>query len=156
LLAILLLEANHVVTRDRLIDDLWRGDDRQTTRNSLSVRVANLRKTLGRCGLPVGGLGSVERGYVLRLNPQHLDVRRFESLLARAAEAAANQELLTASEALSDALALWRGPALADFLDEQFALVPAARLEELRLLALEMQGDIELERGRHAELIAEL
>jgi DNA-binding SARP family transcriptional activator len=152
----LLLEANQGVARDRLIEELWGGNTKPSARNSLHVRVSNLRKALGRCGLPAGALASLEGAYVLRIEPQRLDLFRFELLLARAEEAAAHHETTVASEMLKEALALWRGPALADFASEEFALVPAARLEELRLLALEMRNDIDLELGRHAELIADL
>lgn len=158
LLAILLLDANQLVSSDRLIDELWGDDPPQSARNSLQVRVSNLRKALRAAsgsagGDPVASLGS---GYLIRLEPDQLDLHRFERLLAEADEALARHEAALASEKLRDALALWRGVALADFVYEPFAQLPAARLEELRLVALERRIEADLELGRHAELVGEL
>ena len=89
---------------------------------------------------------------MLQLAPEQLDLDRFERLVEEAGDA----EPQAAAELLREALALWRGPALADFAYESFAQAAIARLEELRLLALERRIDADLALGRHAALVAEL
>ncbi len=158
LLAILLLEANQLVSTDRLIDELWGNDPPKSARNSLQVRVSNLRKALGATSRsaasdPLVSLGS---GYLIHLGQDQLDLHQFERLLEEAEEALARHEAALGAEKLRDALALWRGPALADFAYESFAQVAAARLEELRLVGLERRIEADLELGRHAELVGEL
>ncbi len=95
-------------------------------------------------------------GYMVRIAPDQLDLHRFERLLAEGAQALADGRAQAASALLGEALALWRGPALADLLFETFALAPAARLEELRLAALEKRIEADLACGRHTELVGEL
>ena len=148
LLAMLLLHANEVVSSDRLIDELW-PDESESAAAALQASVSRLRKALGEDG---GKLATVGPGYVLQLEPEELDLRLFERLVedARSAEPAA------AVEILREALALWRGPALANFTYDSFAQPTIARLEELRLLAVERRVEADLELGRHAELVPEL
>ena len=149
LLALLLLNANEVVSADRLIDELWGDDAPGSGRSALQVRVSQLRKALGATGSQI-----VTRapGYVLRLDAEQLDLSRFERLVAEAA--AAPPSVATAK--LREALALWRGPPLADLAYEAFAQPAIARLEELRLAAIESRVDADLALGRHAEVVAEL
>jgi DNA-binding SARP family transcriptional activator/nucleotide-binding universal stress UspA family protein len=117
------------------------------------VFVSRLRKALEAAGFR--RLVTRPPGYVLELEPDELDLARFEHLVERArGELAASPE--SAAETLRQALALWRGPALADFAYEAFAQAPAARLEELRLAALEERIDADLACGRHGELVGEL
>jgi predicted ATPase/DNA-binding SARP family transcriptional activator len=147
LLALLLLNANEVLTRERLIDGLWGDEPPETARNSLQVAVHTLRKLLGSERIVTYG-----PGYVLRVEPHELDLERFDALVERArAEPPA-----AAADTLRDALALWRGPALADVPDAPFATTERDRLEELRLAALEQRLESDLALGRHAELVAEL
>jgi DNA-binding SARP family transcriptional activator/ABC-type transport system substrate-binding protein len=147
LLAILLLQANEFVSSDRLIDDLW-GDDRpETAGKALQGYVSQLRKTLGPDAL-VTGAG----GYMLKLGPGQLDADRFEQLLDDARDA----EPRDAAEWLREALALWRGPPLADFSYDDFAQGEIARFEERRLVALERRIEADLALGRHQEVIGEL
>jgi DNA-binding SARP family transcriptional activator len=136
LLALLLLNANRVVSRDRLIDELWGENLPKTAVQSLQVYVSRLRKLL-----PEGVLQTRPPGYLLQVEPDALDLGRFESLRA--------------SGRFEEALALWRGPALAEF-EEPFARLEGARLEDLRLATLEDRIDADLALGRHAELIGEL
>jgi DNA-binding SARP family transcriptional activator/tetratricopeptide (TPR) repeat protein len=147
LLAVLLLHANDVVPSERLIDELWGESPPATVAKSIQVYVSRLRKQLGE-----GRLVTRAPGYVLVVDASELDVARVERLVAEAAgvdpEAAARK--------LREALALWRGPPLADLAYEPFARAPIARLEELRLVALEQRIDAELASGRHAELVGEL
>jgi DNA-binding SARP family transcriptional activator len=147
LLAILLLHANQVLSAERLIDDIWPDAPPATGAKTLHVYVSRLRKELG-------GERLVTRppGYALQVDRSELDLARFEQLLGEARAAAAG----TAAGKLREALALWRGPALADLAYETFAQPHIARLEELRLVALEQRVEADLAAGSHAELVGEL
>jgi DNA-binding SARP family transcriptional activator len=147
LLAVLLLHANEVVSAERLIDELWGDRPPTTAAKSLQVHVSRLRKVLGE-----GRLATRAPGYVLHVDPWELDLSRFEQLLGEAREA----EPKRAAEQLRQALALWRGPALADLAYQSFAQAEIARLEEVRLAAVEQRINADLAEGRHAELVGEL
>jgi DNA-binding SARP family transcriptional activator len=154
LLAILLLHAGEVVSSDRLIDDLWGDEPPDAGAAALRVRLSQLRKTLG----PEGNALIVARppGYVLRVDPEQVDLRRFERLAAAGERALADGDPRTAVDRLTEAGALWRGPALADFAYAPFAQAAIARLEELRLAAAAARIEAELALGRHGPLVAEL
>ena len=149
LLAILVLNANEVVSADRLIDELWGERSPESGRSALQVRVSQLRKALGQ-----GGAQLLTRapGYVLSLDRDQLDLQRFERLVREAVAA----EPPAAAEKLREALALWRGPPLADLAYEPFAQAAIGRLEELRLGAIEKRIEADLALGRHGELVVEL
>jgi class 3 adenylate cyclase/DNA-binding SARP family transcriptional activator len=149
LLAILLLNANEVVSADRLIDELWGERSPESGRSALQVRVSQLRKTLGD-----GGSQLLTRapGYVLSLEREQLDLQRFERLVRQAAA----DEPPAAARKLREALALWRGPPLADLAYEAFAQAAIGRLQELRIGAIEKRIDADLALGRHDELVVEL
>jgi DNA-binding SARP family transcriptional activator len=147
LLALLLLQRGGLVSTDLLIDQLWGNSPPATAGKSVQVYVSRLRKLLGE-----GRLSTHGRGYVLRVDPGELDLARFEELAGEARHATP----ATAARKLSEALALWRGPALADLAYEPFAQVEIARLEEMRLAAVEQRVEADLALGRHAELVAEL
>jgi DNA-binding SARP family transcriptional activator len=152
-LAILLLHAGEVVSTDRILDDVW-GDDPPTAgAAALRVRISQLRRALGAGGEQ---LATRAPGYVLRLAPDQLDLRRFERLVAVGEDALARGEPEAAAQALRAGLALWRGPPLADFADAPFAQPAIARLEELRVAATELRVEAELALGRHAGLVGEL
>jgi DNA-binding SARP family transcriptional activator len=151
LLAILLLHANEPVITDRLVDQLWGEDPPATARKSLQVRIAALRRALAEGTIVTRG-GS----YLIRVEPEQLDLHRFERLLSDGRQALADGEAEAAGAMLSEALALWRGPALADSDDEAFADPAVARLDELRLTALELRVEADLALGRHRELVGEL
>jgi predicted ATPase/DNA-binding SARP family transcriptional activator len=151
LLAILLLEANHAVSADRLIDALWGDHPPDTAKNTLQVYISQLRKLL-----PEGALETVPFGYRFAVTSEALDLARFEELAEQGRAALAVGDAATAAQALGAALALWRGPALADVAFEEFAQADAARLEELRLAVLEDRIEADLALGRHAPLVAEL
>jgi DNA-binding SARP family transcriptional activator/tetratricopeptide (TPR) repeat protein len=136
-LALLLVEANRVVSSDRLIDALWEEEPPGTALKALQVYVSQLRKLLGK-----ERLETKAPGYLLRVEPEELDLGRFRRL---------QQE-----GRLEEALALWRGPPLADFAYQRFAQGEIARLEELRLSCLEERIERDLGGGRHAELVGEL
>jgi DNA-binding SARP family transcriptional activator len=159
LLAILLLNANEVVSSDRLIDEVWGESPPETAAKALQVHISQLRKLLE----PERGSGDPGRvlvtrspGYMLALEPEQFDLMRFDGLVREGREALASEEPAQAAERLRDALALWRGPALADLAYEEFAQREIARLGELRIAALEDKLEAELACGRHAEVVAEL
>jgi DNA-binding SARP family transcriptional activator len=147
LLAILLLHANTVVPRERLIDALWGEHPPEKAANSLQVAVHALRKVLGADRIDTRGTG-----YLLRIEGRELDLHRFTEL----AEQARGEAPAAAAETLREALALWRGPALTDLGETPFAAAERGRLEALHLAALEERIAADLTVGRHAELIPEL
>ena len=147
LLAILLLHANEAVSDDVLSEGLWGERPPKTAPTALQIHVANLRKLL-----PADRLEPRAPGYLLHLEPEELDLARFERLCAEAR----GREPEAAAVALTDALALWRGRPLADFAYDSFAQAEIARLEELRVAAIEQRIEAELACGRHAELVGEL
>jgi DNA-binding SARP family transcriptional activator len=150
LLARLVLDANRTVAVDRLVEDLWGADVPPTAVKMVQIHVSRLRKLL-----PAGMLVTRSPGYAVEIEPEALDLVRFERLREQGRTALAAGRPADAAEHLRAALALWRGPALAEF-DEPFAAVEAARLEELRLSCIEDRIDADLALGRHAELIGEL
>jgi len=137
LLAFFILHANELVSSDRLIDALWGEHPPDTAQAALQVHVSQLRKALGSERIETRA-----PGYRFRLEPDELDATRFEGLVAEGRG--------------REALALWRGPALADFRFESWAQGESARLDELRLAAAEERIEVELARGRHAQLVPEL
>jgi predicted ATPase/DNA-binding SARP family transcriptional activator len=159
LLAVLLLHANEVVPSERLIDELWGEAAPTTVAKSVQVYVSHLRRALRGGGAGDGADGLLVTragGYMLRLEPGQFDLDRFERLLRDGRRALAAGEPERAAGTLREALALWRGPPLVDFGYEPFAQAEIARLEELRLAALEERIEADLALGRHAELVAEL
>jgi DNA-binding SARP family transcriptional activator len=147
LLALLLLNADEVVSTDRLIDALWGEDPPRTAPTSLQNAVSQLRKLLG-----ADRLVTTPPGYVLRLVADQLDVDRVRQLVseARTREAEGRVQLLREAEEF------WRGPPLAEFAYDAFANTATGRLEELRLSVVEERIDAELGLDRHSELIGEL
>jgi YVTN family beta-propeller protein len=155
LLAILLLHANEVVSRDRLIDEIWGEHPPASAPHSLEVYVSRLRKTLH-----AGGEGqrllTHAGGYLLQLEDEQLDVNRFARLVAEGRGALAAGDYDRAAGQLAEALAVWRGPALSDLAFESFARAEIDRLEEERLAALEDRIEAELALGRHGAVVGEL
>lgn len=149
------MHSNEAVPRERLIEELW-GDAAPRTVNAvLSVYLSRLRRLLAdETGEQL--LLTQTAGYMLSVRRESLDACRFESLLERGRRELASGEAEQASATLRDALALWRGPALADLAFEPFAQTEIARLEELRLTALEARIDADLALGRQESLVAEL
>jgi DNA-binding SARP family transcriptional activator len=147
LLTVLLLDANHVVSRDRLMEALWGDEPPERAANALQVYVSQLRKALG-----ADVIGTQPRGYVVHVAEGELDLERFESLVtgSRRSEPAA------AARLLREALSLWRGEPLAELADVPDVEGDRRRLEELRLGASEARVEADLALGRHAELVPEL
>lgn len=148
LLTLLLLHANEVVSRDRLIDALWDDEAPRTADSALQGSVSQLRKLIG-----AERLVTKAPGYLLRATTEELDLARVERLVA---EGRAATEPAGRAERLRAALALWRGQPLAEFENDAFARAELDRLVELRLGALEERIDADLELGRDRELVAEL
>jgi DNA-binding SARP family transcriptional activator len=146
-LALLLLEAGRVVSQDGLVEALWSDDPPPTAVASLQNFVAQLRKALGD-----GVIENRPPGYVVRLEPEQLDVARVRSLVdsARASDPVQRAALL------DQALALWRGEPLAEFRYESFAREEIARLEEFHLTLVEERAEAKLAIGAHAEIVPEL
>jgi DNA-binding SARP family transcriptional activator len=137
LLALLLLRANQVIPAERLVDELWSGRPPPTAGKTVQVYVSQLRKSLG-----VDALATRSPGYVLPLRTGQLDLDRFEALRAAGRP--------------HEALALWRGPPLADLAYEPCLQADIARLDELRLAVLEDRIAADVAAGRSRELVAEL
>jgi YVTN family beta-propeller protein len=150
-LAILLLHRGEVVSVDRVVDELWGERPPERATKTVQVYVSRLRKALGD-----GVLVTRDGGYALELNGDSLDADRFRRLASNGREALDNGDPRAARETLTMALDLWRGPALADLAYEPFAQNEVARLEELRLVALEDRADADLALGHHAGLASEL
>ena len=150
LLALLLLDRNRVVSVDRLIDELWGEEPPETAGKALQGYISQLRKALG-----ADRVATTSPGYSLRVEPGELDVDRFETLADDGRERLAAGDARAAAELLAEALALWRGPPLAEF-TEPFAAAARGRLEDARTAAVESRVDADLALGRHTELITEL
>jgi DNA-binding SARP family transcriptional activator/pimeloyl-ACP methyl ester carboxylesterase/class 3 adenylate cyclase len=152
-LAMLLVHANQVVPSDRLTEELWPGQSGAA--DSLQVRLSELRKALRSAG-EADRLVTRPPGYLLRVTPGELDALRFEQLAAEGGKALAAGDAAAAARRLDEALALWRGPALADLDTAPFARAEAGRLEEERLAAVESRAEALLACGRHRDLVADL
>ena len=139
-LAVLLLHPNEVVSTDRLVDDVWGAEPPKTVDSYIQNCMSHLRRVLGR-----ELIETHPPGYLLRIDADAVDAHRFEQALAAADELDPPER----AAALREALALWHGPPLSDLAFEPFVQTEVARLEELRLVALERRLDAELELGRH-------
>ena len=158
LLGLLLLHPNETLSTDRLIDELWGERPPASAAKAVHARVSRLRRALA------GDNGSAsadlvvtrERGYELRLDPERLDSHRFERLVAEGRSELAAGRRERAVSAFERALSLWRGAPLADLADEPFAQSEIARLEDLRVMALELLIEAKLALGRHADVVGQL
>jgi WD40 repeat protein/DNA-binding SARP family transcriptional activator len=146
-LAMLALEVNHTVSTDRLTEGLWDERAPPSAHKVVQLYVSHLRKLLDGCTAEIVTRG---RGYELQLEADQVDAARFERLVTAAVGTHASD-----GEA-REALALWRGAALADVADEPFAGAEIRRLEQLRLQAAELAIDVDLAAGRHGEVLGEL
>jgi DNA-binding SARP family transcriptional activator len=151
-LALLLLHANETLGTDQLIDELWGERPPAAASKSVQVHISRLRKALAQEAGETVGLVTRERGYELQLDLEHLDAHRFERLLARGRGELAAQRPEVALPALEEARSLWRGRVLADLSYEPFAQREIARLEDVRVAALE-QPQVGW-RGVRAKLLA--
>jgi DNA-binding SARP family transcriptional activator/streptogramin lyase len=156
LLAVLLLHVNEVISRDRLIEDLWGERAPETAAASLHTYVSKLRRVLepGNVAEPQV-LITRAPGYLLEVDPAQVDLQRFELLAARG-----KRELVagepTAAATLAEALSLWRGSPLYEFGSAPFVLAESRRLQELWISTVEDRIDADLSVGRHRDVVAEL
>jgi YVTN family beta-propeller protein len=147
LLALLLLHVGEVLPRDRLIDEMWKQPPKKAV-GSLQNFVSDLRRALG-----AEVVATQPAGYSLEVEPECVDLHRFERLVANARSSGS---LEARSNLLRGALALWRGPPLIDFAFEPFAQLEIARLDELRTAVREELIDAELDLGHHTRVVPEL
>ncbi|GAB3832492.1 BTAD domain-containing putative transcriptional regulator [Dactylosporangium cerinum] len=154
LLAALLINEGRPASADQLIERLWGDDPPGNPSGALSVKVSQLRRALE--DAEPGGrrlVVSPPPGYRLHADADSVDAQRFQALTARARQ---TEDPRSRAALLSDALALWRGPAFADFSDEDFTRATITRLEEQRLTAIEDLAEARLALGEHAALAGEL
>lgn len=158
LLGVLLVNANQVVSADRLLEEVWGNRQPSGGVKTLQYHVSKLRDVLEpeRGRGEEGCIGTVAGGYVLRAESRQLDARRFEHLASEGAELLSKDNPELAHELLEEALGLWRGGPFEDFRYDSFAQGEIARLEELRLVCVENGIAADLELGRHRLLVGEL
>ena len=145
-LASLIVEANHVVSTDRLIDRVWGDEPPDAARSALFAYISRLRKLLG-----AARIQARPPGYILVAERSEVDALRFADLVDSARARTDDREAFAAL--LSDALDLWRGGTLADLAGYDALRPSIARLEELRLGALEDRIEAEIDLGRHREVV---
>jgi predicted ATPase/DNA-binding SARP family transcriptional activator len=154
LLADLLIHAGEPVSADRLVDDLWEGDPPANPIGALQSKVSQLRRALEQAEPGARELlVSRPSGYLLQVAAEAVDAGRFAAVAARAREQGSPR---AAAALLAEALAIWRGPALADHAEDGFARGAVVRLEEQRVAALEDWAEARLALGEHGALIGEL
>src|SRR5262249_11851915 len=149
LLIRLALDPGHVVPSAQLVEAVWEEEPPDSALNALQALVSRLRRILP------GAIRSHPSGYELSVPSDAIDAERFGAI-AEAGREQLRPDPRAAAAALREALALWRGPALADVSDAAFARAPAARLDELRLRTTEDAIDAELSCGQTDSLVAEL
>jgi DNA-binding SARP family transcriptional activator len=153
-LAFLLLNANRVISTERLVDAMWEGAPPATARTQIQACISQIRTVLRAAGA-ADVLESRAGGYRLSVSDRALDLTEFLDLVSRARAARAADQPAQASDLLRRALALWRGTALAGAAGE-FVAAASATLEEQRVAAVEALVDAELALGRHTALVSEL
>jgi DNA-binding SARP family transcriptional activator len=157
LLAVLAVNLNRPVPVDVILDLLWPNGPPASASSTLQSLVSRLRAELGSGGKAGGAsLRLRETGYVLEAESGQVDAHQFEDRARQGRDAAAGGESERAAELFAEALALWRGPALADLADADPFRPEASRLEEIRLGVVEDLADAELALGRPASALARL
>src|SRR5215213_3272409 len=155
-LALLLLGANRVVSREHLIAELWPDAPGRDSEHALRLQISRLRRALSAAGDGEDRVVTRAPGYSLRVEPGELDLERYERLVAAGRAALEARDADSAVARLREAESLWRGRPLADLEFEPFARLDVERLEERRLTALEERIEAEVAAGRHRELVPEL
>jgi DNA-binding SARP family transcriptional activator len=154
-LALLVLRNNQLVQIESLIDELWGEDPPSSALSTLQTYIYKLRKVLFDRASD-STLVTKQAGYLAVIPPGNVDVCRFEESLCEGRKAMEKGDAAASAQMLAEALAMWRGPALADVLPGSALASHVTRLEESRLTAIEQRIDAELQLGRHLELISEL
>ena len=155
LVGALVLRAGQPVSADHLAEVLWGDSPPAAAGNALQAQISKLRRTLAGSG----GASPVEMrdgGYVLVIEPSAIDANRFAELAALGRQHLDSGQPTEAADVLRDALALWRGPALSDFVYDDFAEADRVRLDELRLAATEDRVDADLALGHHDAVIPDI
>ncbi|MEV5740263.1 BTAD domain-containing putative transcriptional regulator [Microbispora rosea] len=158
-LARLVCARGHVVSTDRFVDDLWRGQPPPRALGALQVYVSNLRRALEPGRAPRAAarvLVTAPPGYRLALEPGDVDAWRFPRLVESAAGLLTEGRHAQALEVVDEALALWTGQAYAEFGEEEWAVPEVVHLDELRAVAVDYRAEAGLALGRHAEVVPEL
>jgi predicted ATPase/DNA-binding SARP family transcriptional activator len=156
LFAVLALMDGRVVTVDRLIDELWGEEPPARARDSLQMHVSRLRKALTQAGGDADRLASHAGGYLLEVQPGERDVDRWRQSLDRARRARADDEPRLARRGVEEALGVWRGQPLGGTTVNGLLAAERARLEEERLAAVIEGIELDLELGRHGEILGQL
>src|SRR3954447_20080608 len=156
LLAVLALMDGRVVTVDRLIDELWGEEPPARARASLQMHISRLRKGLAEAGADGGRVVSHASGYLLDVQPGERDVDRWRDALDRARRARADGDARVARAGVEEALGVWRGQPLGGVSANGLLGAERARLEEERLAAVIEGIELDLELGRHGELLGQL
>src|SRR3954452_7892538 len=156
LFAMLALMGGRAITVDRLIDELWGEQPPMRARDSLQMHVSRLRKGLAEAGADSGRLVSHAAGYLLDVRPGERDVDRWRQALDGARRARADGDPRLARERIEEALGVWRGQPLAGLSAHRLLAAERARLEEERLAAVTEGIELDLELGRHGELLGQL
>jgi len=152
MLALLLIHVGEPVSRDRLVDELWGERPPASAAHAVQVYVSGIRKSLRCSEVEVRSTGS---GYLLEVDTDRVDARRFEQLVGEAQRRLA-EDPSGARELFAEALGLWRGAPLGEFAEFEFARQEANRLEELHAVALEGVAEARLAAGEHAEVIGQI
>jgi DNA-binding SARP family transcriptional activator len=153
--ALLTLRRNSVVRTSELIDELWEDNPPVSAMTTLQTYIYKLRKIFQKCGAPEI-LQTRPAGYMLAIPDEKVDLFWFEQAIKEGRAILERGDPARAAEILADALAMWRGPALADVIVGNLLSAYVARLEEVRFRALELRIETDLRIGRHLELIGEL
>lgn len=149
-LAILLANADTVISRDALIEAVWAGSPPPSARTSLHTYLSHLRDALG-----PDAIGTINGGYVIHVSPESLDSRQFENMIDQGRRLS-DSDVRSAANLFDRALSLWMGAPFGDFGDLPALITERERLTELRILTFEYRADAYLELGRNGDVIAEL
>jgi eukaryotic-like serine/threonine-protein kinase len=158
LLALLVIHAGETLSTDRLIDELWGEHPPAAAAKTVQVHISRLRKALELSGAEAGSEMIVTRepGYELRVEPERIDAHRFDRLIIEGRRELVARRPERAVLKLEEAMSLWRGPPLGEFAYKRFAQDEIARLDELRVGALEELIEAKLALGRHVEVVGPL
>lgn len=162
ILSLLALRAGQLVTVRALVDELWEANPPRSAIAVVQTYIMKLRRCIDGTMTPdeIGGakqtLVTLASGYMLNIAPVDVDANRFLDLASAGERAIDRGDDQAASRLLTEALAIWRGPALSDVSVGALLGIDVARLEQSRLSALTSRIDVELRLGRHQHVLTEL